>query len=125
MTTFLFLFRRFIQVKQKSFDASIKSLAEESIEKINVSSPKETKQNIFFFIRIFLSKKKNVEKIFSFQLNEIDEKQFSRSLKFAADKKSTNRRKKKHHFKEKICKILTKFHNFTRKNSFNSNLNDK
>ena len=61
VTTFLFLFRRFIQVKHKSFDASIKSLAEESIDKTNVSS---LKQNTLFFIRIFLFENKTVGKDF-------------------------------------------------------------
>ena len=63
----------FIRAKHKSFDASIfidnqrrKSLAEESIEKTNVSSPKEIKQNTFFFIRTFLSEKKTVKRSFHF-----------------------------------------------------------
>ena len=50
-----------------------KSLAEELIEKTNVSSPKETKQNTFLPSNIFI-RKENDRKIFSFQLTEIDEK---------------------------------------------------
>ena len=72
-----------------------KSLTEESIEKTNVPSPKETKQNTFFFLRTFLSERKQWKDIFiSTHWNRwksVEEKQLSWSFKFSAAEKSTNR----------------------------------
>ena len=49
-----------------------RSLAEESIEKTNVSSSKERKD--FFLLSNIFIRKENDRKIFSFQLTEIDQK---------------------------------------------------
>ena len=49
-----------------------RSLAEESIEKTNVSSSKERKE--FFLLSNIFIRKENDRKILSFQLTEIDQK---------------------------------------------------
>ena len=56
--------------------------------------------------------------------NSWKQEQLSRSLKFVAhdniNESKWKSKKKKQHLKEKICKILRKFHNLTRENSLNS-----
>ena len=105
-----------------------RTLAEEWIEKINVSSPKDRK-DLFLLSNIFI-RKENDRKIFSFQLTEIDQKllkknssvDLSNSLqlknqRIEDENRSENGRKKR----KKNAIRKRKFHNFRIENSPNSN----
>ena len=115
VTNCLFLFRRFIQVKRKSFDASIfndnpmtKSLAEESIENNQhlFSTINKTK-HFYSYFEHFLFENETVERLFfiSTHRNRI-KKQLTRSFKFPETEKlpnrSENEKKNNRHLKEKI-----------------------
>ena len=106
-----------LQAKHRSFDASTfndnpmtKSLTEKSIEKSNVSSPKETKQNTCFLpSNIFIRKEKQIERSFHFNWPKPMKNWWKRGqsiVEIRCSNKSTNQRRKSNWKQQKRKQIF-------------------